>query len=77
MKYNKIIALLIHSQSVIETLLALTNALYAWPSPMLLSGEFFLGTTVTWVVAGSTNGGPIFRPVHVSDGERIRIVISP
>lgn len=40
-------------------------------------GEFFLETTVTWIVAGSTNGGPIFRPVRVSGGERIRVVISP
>jgi len=40
-------------------------------------GEFFLETTVTWVVAGATNGGPIFRPARVSGGERIRIVISP
>lgn len=43
----------------------------------ITDGEFFLETKVTWVVAGSTNGGAIIRPVRVSGGERIRVVISP
>ena len=40
-------------------------------------GEFFIETTVTWIVAGRPNGGAIFRPVRVSGGEKVRIVISP
>ncbi|MDD2944035.1 MAG: hypothetical protein PHC51_13850 [bacterium] len=40
-------------------------------------GEFFIETTVTWIVAGRPNGGAIFRPVRVSGGEKIRIIISP
>lgn len=43
----------------------------------IADGDFFLETKVTWVVAHAINGGAIFRPVHVSGGEEIRVVISP
>jgi hypothetical protein len=40
-------------------------------------GDFFLETTVTWVVDGFTEGGPIMRRVPVSGGQSISVVIAP
>lgn len=40
-------------------------------------GDFFVETTVSWVVGGVTNGGPIMRRVAVSGGATTSVVVAP
>lgn len=40
-------------------------------------GDFFVETTVAWMVAGVKNGGPIMRRVTVAGGSTAAIVIAP
>ncbi|MDZ5459459.1 hypothetical protein [Azohydromonas lata] len=40
-------------------------------------GQFYVFTRITWVVAGSIQGGSVMRPVTLSGGQVAEIVLSP
>lgn len=40
-------------------------------------GQFFLFTRITWIVAGSIQGGSVMRPITLSGGQMTEIVLAP
>lgn len=55
----------------------LCDAQGAFSFDRVADGDYFVETTVTWVVGGVTNGGPVMRRVAVAGGSATSVVISP
>lgn len=55
----------------------LCDAQGAFTFDRVADGDYFVETTVTWVVGGITNGGPVMRRVSVAGGAALAVVISP